>query len=181
MGTNIRASAGGQSSNIQTNRPLFNELWENYPVKMPAGEVYEMVGGNAYALYTENPVGYANACALRLSRSFNYGGMPIKKTTKGYKVSGGDSKLYLLRVREMINFVENNLGKADISIKPNNNEDVSSQIQNKKGIIIFNVTGWGDATGHVTLWNGSDCGDSCYFIHSQPTVRTTDVFFWELK
>ena len=107
--------------------------------------------------------------------------MPIKKTTKGYKVTGEDNELYLLRVREMINFVENNLGKADVLIQPKNNEDVSLQIQNKKGIVIFKVTGWGDATGHVTLWDGNDCGDSCYFIHTQSTVRTTDVLFWELK
>ncbi|WP_288384156.1 T6SS effector amidase Tae4 family protein [uncultured Acinetobacter sp.] len=62
-----------------------------------------------------------------------------------------------------------------------NNQDVSSQLVNKKGIIIFKVSGWGDASGHVTLWNGNDCGDSCYFTHNQPNVITTEILFWNLK
>src|SRR5690606_34277853 len=110
----ITAAAGRQSSSIQAKRPLFLTLWSNYPVKMAAGDVYALVGGQALALYKENPTGYANACALRLSKSLNYGGMPIKQSTRGYKVKGSDNKPYLLRVREMITFVEQNLGKADI-------------------------------------------------------------------
>lgn len=94
---------------------------------------------------------------------------------------GNDSKPYLLRVREMITFVEQNLGKADITFKPQNNQDISSQLSGKKGIIIFKVSGWGDASGHATLWNGDDCGDSCYFIHNNPNVRTTDILFWNLR
>ena len=43
----------------------------------------------------------------------------------------------------MISFFENNLGKADITLTPKNNEDVSNQLSNKKGIIIFKVSGWG--------------------------------------
>jgi hypothetical protein len=178
---NITATAGGQSSAIQAKRPLFSTLWSNYPVKMAAGDVYALVGGQALALYKENPRDYANACALRLSRSLNYGGMPIKQSTRGYKVKGSDGKPYLLRVLEMIKFVENNLGKPDLSFKPKNNEDLSHQLRGKKGIIIFKVTGWDGAAGHVTLWNGSDCGDSCYFVQTQPSVKTTDIFFWNLR
>lgn len=42
----------------------------------------------------EKPKGYANACALRLSRSLNYGGVLIKQSTKAYKVNGTDNKPY---------------------------------------------------------------------------------------
>lgn len=106
MGTGIRATSSGQASTIQVNRPLFSELWKNYPVKMAAPDVYQTVGGQAFALYQENPTGYANACALRLSKALNYGGMPIKQTTKGYKVKGKDNKPYLLRVKEMISLLK---------------------------------------------------------------------------
>lgn len=181
MGTGIRATVTDRSTSIQANRPLFSSLWINYPVKMAAPDVYKNVGGQALALFQDNPTGYANACALRLSKALNYGGMPIKQTTKGYKVKGGDNKIYLLRVKEMIAFIENNLGKADVTLQPKNNQDVSSQLVNKKGIIIFKVSGWGDASGHVTLWNGNDCGDSCYFTHNQPNVITTEILFWNLK
>lgn len=59
--------------------------------------------------------------------------------------------------------------------------DVSSRFAGKTGVLIFDVSGWGDASGHVTLWNGRDCGDTCYFVHDQPGVRTIEVMFWELK
>jgi hypothetical protein len=154
-------------------------MWSAYP-NLPAGDVYKVVGGEAYALYQENPQGYANACALRLSRAFNYSCMPIARSTAGYKVKGADDKQYLLRVRDMIGFVKSNFGEPEKSVAPAG-KDVASDFNGLKGILIFSVTGWGDATGHVTLWNGADCGDSCYFVHDQPRVSTTLIQFWELK
>ena len=148
----ITARAGGRSSTIQAKRPLFSELWKYYPVKMSASDVYSMVGGQAMALYQENPTGYANACALRLSRSFNYGGMPIKQSTRGYKVRGADHKPYLLRVREMITFVEQSLGNADLSFKPQNNQDLSLQLKEKKRNYYFQ-----------SLWLGR-CFWTCHFM-----------------
>ncbi|MEW6760901.1 MAG: type VI secretion system amidase effector protein Tae4 [Pseudomonadota bacterium] len=145
--------------------------------------MYKKVGGNVHALYQENPEGYANACALRLSLAFNYGGVTITRGGKGYKVPGADGKPYLLRVDDMIKFVRANFGEPDVVVKPKG-QDKSSEFKSKKGIIVFRVTGWGDATGHVTLWNGADCGDTCYFTFPplfglEP--KTTEILFWELK
>ncbi|MDC5425815.1 hypothetical protein OHW81_06825, partial [Acinetobacter baumannii] len=58
--TGIRATSSGQASTIQVNRPLFSELWKNYPVKMAAHDVYQTVGEEAIAIYHENPTVYAN-------------------------------------------------------------------------------------------------------------------------
>lgn len=176
----LQATAGSATAAIKVNRPKFNDVWANYPLHMAAPDVYKLVGGTAYALFLENPEGYANACALRLSRSFNYGGLIITSKATGYKVKGGDGKNYLLRVRDMIAFVEANFGNPDLVIKPNG-QDKSTDFRGKKGVLIFNVTGWGDASGHVTLWNGADCGDHCYFTHpTQPNAKTTEILFWEL-
>lgn len=179
--TGITAIVDSTKSKIQVKRPKFYDVWFSYPRKMAAPEVYYLVGGQAFELYKGNPTGYANACALRLSRAFNYGGVPLKQSTAGYHVKGEDGKPYLLRVTDMIKFVEKNLGKADLSLKPTNNQDLSSQLKGKQGIIIFKVTGWNNATGHVTLWNGYDCGDSCYFIHSNPNTTTNEILFWNLR
>jgi len=54
--------------------------------------------------------------------------------------------------------------------------DVNSyapELRGKKGIIIFDVEGWSDATGHADLWDGmsvvgSDYGD-----------KATSIYFWE--
>lgn len=56
----------------------------------------------------------------------------------------------------MIKFLNDRFGKFDIT----------SGFANKKGILLFNVAGWSDATGHVTLWDGNTCSDKCYFTQS---------------
>lgn len=178
--TILEAMVASQAVQIDVRRPRFSTLWEHYPVGMAAPDVYRLVGGNGYELYQEDPVAYANACALRLSRAFNYGGLEITSTARGYKVKGGDGKRYLLRVVDIIALVKANLGKPDIEVAPQG-ADVSSEFRGKTGVLIFEVSGWGNATGHATLWNGSDCGDSCYFVHNPPGATTTKVLFWELK
>lgn len=140
--------------------------------------VYKLVGGNDYEHYLEDPQVYANAFALRLIRAFNYGGMVIQKGPGAYKLRGGDGKAYIMRVSDMIKYVSNQFGAADMTINGNGNV---SQLNNKKGILVFTISGWGDATGHVTLWNGNDCGDRCYFTHTQQGVTTQQIQFWELK
>lgn len=178
--TILEVVVASQAAQIDVRRPRFSTLWDHYPVGMPAPEVYQLVGGNAYELYQENPTAYANACALRLSRAFSYGGLEITSTARGYKVQGGDGKRYLLRVVDIIALVKANFGAPDMEVTPQGS-DVSDQFRGKTGVLIFEVSGWGNATGHVTLWNGSDCGDSCYFVHGQPGATTTKVLFWELK
>lgn len=130
-------------------------------------------GGDVFSAYEQNPISYANGCALRLSQSFNYGGMEIKRDitpTQIYRLKGGDGKEYVVWLSRMIDFVYKNFGGPDIKLYPKNNGDVYKQILNQKGIIIFKVKGWTDTTGHVTLWNGGSCGDHCYFIHAQSEV-----------
>jgi hypothetical protein len=184
--TNIVARTGEHSSSLKIKRPRFSDLWAHYPLNLPAGDTYKLVGGAAYELYKSNPEGYANACALRLSRALNYGGMPIGGL--GYRVKGGDGKEYHLRVKDTIAFLKKNLGTPDISIKPNG-QNRQKDFANKKGIIVFIVSGWRDASGHATLWNGSICGDKCYFNDSVimigqaflENVRILEILFWELK
>lgn len=157
----------------------FDTLWKNYPVGLDAEAVYKLIGGKVYDLYLTNPNGYANACALRLSKSFNYGGLPLTKSTSGYKETGSDGKYYLFRVKDMINYVKLKLGRPTATKKPSD-LDYTTYFTSKQGVLIFKVSGWGDATGHVTLWDGSRCGDHCYFTHPNPNVKTVEVNFWEI-
>ncbi|GAA5787401.1 type VI secretion system amidase effector protein Tae4 [Chitiniphilus shinanonensis] len=179
MGT-LRATAGGQSATVRVNRPRFNDVWNAYPVGMSAPDAYKMVGGNVYEHYLEKPDRYANACALRLSRAFNYGGLTIQRGPGAYKLRGGDGKAYIMRVSDMLPFVKQQFGTPDLTIRGSAQSQMA-QLAGKKGIVNFAVSGWNDATGHVTLWNGRDCGDHCYFVHDQPGVTTTEVLYWELK
>ncbi|MDH5858164.1 T6SS effector amidase Tae4 family protein [Lampropedia aestuarii] len=51
----------------------------------------------------------------------------------------------------------------------------SSDFSGKKGIIVFRVNQWSDATGHATVWNGTSCADACYFPES------SEAFLWVLN
>lgn len=79
-----------------------------------------------------------------------------------------------------------------------------SRIKDKTGIIAFEVDGWGNATGHFTLWdkgnllyvgsnkNENDPTSAAYYVwHVEPRydglkdqmylIQTTSIAFWELK
>lgn len=73
----------------------------------------------------------------------------------------------------MRNYLEKVLGKPDLIATVNYGKTFAG----KKGIILFEVNGWIDATGHVTLWDGNTCmyNDDCYF------ERSKRVMLWILK
>lgn len=66
-----------------------------------------------------------------------------------------------------------------------------------KGVIMFEVSGWGDASGHFTLWDGSNLiypGDlehdnpnsDKYYFHmkyenNNRVIQTDRIILWELK
>jgi len=78
------------------------------------------------------------------------------------------------------------LDEADI-VKVRGKTDITpGDFGGNKGIIGFNVRGWDDATGHVTLFNGKSCAADCYFqqdlnAEGEAKKKTTKVMLWILK
>ncbi|WP_454762825.1 T6SS effector amidase Tae4 family protein [Cupriavidus campinensis] len=50
----------------------------------------------------------------------------------------------------------------------------------QRGLLIFEISGWTDARGHATLWDGSNCYDRCYFNRPSASYRTARANFWSL-
>lgn len=187
--TTLVARAGNTSVRLAVRRPAFEDLWEAYAEvgRLRAADVYERVGGRVADLYRENPTDYANACALRMSRGFNYGGYAIPSGTiipgrNIYRVRGGDEKAYILRVNDMIQYVKHNWGNADLTLSPSQ----AGQLAGRKGLIVMEVSGWRDATGHVTLWDGARSGDGSTYHDPRSDnygsgVSLTRILYWELK
>ncbi|KPN74829.1 MULTISPECIES: type VI secretion system amidase effector protein Tae4 [Neisseria] len=178
----ITVTAQGSSASISIKRPRFSDLWKAYPKKSSAEEAYRQAGGIPLALYLENSTAYENACAIRLSHSFNEGNFPLTKqklssVKNAYAQKGANGKPYLFRVNDMIKYVTNQLGKPDIELIANGTNQ-SKHFAGMQGIIIFVVKGWGNATGHVTLWNDYECGDKCYFQPNNATL--VKILFWRL-
>ncbi len=183
------ASAGNSTVSIGLKRPRFSGLWKAYSEVgfKPYNEVYSLVGGSVAQLQKDNPDDYTNACALRMSRGFNYGGYSIPRGTINparniYRVRGGDGLPYIMRVEDVIAFIMYNWGLPEHDLDPSD----LSPIQGIKGVIVVLVNGWSDATGHVTLWDGVDTGDGSHYQDInysgyRPGVKPTKVMLWELK
>ncbi|MBN3573255.1 type VI secretion system amidase effector protein Tae4 [Vibrio ostreicida] len=188
--TSLVITAGELSTSVDINRPRFSDIWAAYSEvgKKAAPRVYEIVGGRALELYLADSDSYANACALRMSRSFNYGGFlvpsgTIIETYPIYRVRGADNKIYILRVKDLIQYIKFNWGSPEYDMEP---VDISA-ISGKRGVMIIEVSGWGDASGHVTLWDGSSTGDGThyhelsYYERYGGSVAPKRVMLWELK
>lgn len=158
-------------------RPSFSSVWNNFRYIYGNGSVVSVgdkIGGKVEQNFdlgvTSPQLGFTNACAVRMSYALNHSGVTIERGPWS-TVSGEQGKQYIFRVRDMLKFLRHKFGKPDIAIQ---NPDMK-ELAGEKGILIFTVTGWSDATGHATVWNGNACGDRCYFS------KASEVSLWRLK
>ncbi|MDO5667151.1 MAG: type VI secretion system amidase effector protein Tae4 [Alcaligenaceae bacterium] len=119
---------------------------------------------------------WRNTCAVRMSYILNQSGLKVP-ATMGKTSSGADGSHYFFRVKDLTVFLTTNLGRPEVL---NKNSQIST-LSDKKGILLFEVSGWGDATGHATLFDGSTCYDACYFNYDEARYRSNRILFWELK
>ncbi len=114
--------------------------------------------------------GFTNGCATRMSYVFNYTGYPIGAGPWA-SVTGADGKRYIFRVAEIRKFILYTFGSPDKVFQHPQAKDLAAE----KGLIVFEVHIWSDASGHVTFWNGNACADHCYFPQS------TAAYLWRLR
>jgi hypothetical protein len=162
-------------------RPPFNAAWTAaQEVFDPAGstaKVAKVIGGTVAKNITM-PGGWKNTCAVRMSFILNRSGMSVPYVA-GKTVSGADKRWYFYRVKDVIDFLTQHWGKPDLMIAfpPVG----GGQLAGKKGVVLFEISGWTDAAGHATLWNGNLCYDHCYFNEPGATYRTNRANFWALQ
>lgn len=139
-------------------RPLFGAAWARFAeVNVPVAEVGKKIGGKVE--YNIESGDFQNACPIRMSYVLNYTGVPVPRI--GYAVvSGGDGKWYMYRVNDMMAFLERTFGAPDKKAKTPKTTDFSGL----RGLIVVKGNGWDNARGHVTLWNGAFCSDTCHLM-----------------
>lgn len=181
------------------------------------------IGGLFAKLYNEP--GYQNTCAVRMSYGLNRSGFKLAKAPSGASVQGGDGHVYWLRVTDLKGEISGRFKGADeelsLSVIPTSllgDKDamsklfktrvkegqafIDTKLGSKSGIVAFDVTGWGDASGHFTLWDGSTKKLAYADGHDQPEnnfyyfwltnlieeagkksrlIQVVKVKFWELK
>lgn len=212
----IRASAGNQSSTVQINRPAWQDMIDNYPNENTKSiDFYPMISQSYLRLATgEDSHSWENTCAARMSYALNRSGIRLAQASNGGSLKGNDGFNYWIRVKDLKAYLKQRLGKPDIEHSPikiteptreqayQRADDVRNnmlnQIQGKHGIVVFDVTGWSNASGHFTLWDGkdlvyvgpgehNDTGSLDYYFWFMRHVgnnkfhQTTHISFWELK
>lgn len=146
---------------MATIKPSFLKAWAYFSeINVSVKEVGLKIGGKVQVNIDSGD--FQNACPIRMSYVLNKVGIPIPAGKKYAVVSGGDTKQYMYRVNDMISFLEETFGKPDLTV----NSPKETDFNGKKGIIVFSGSGWSNARGHVTLWDGLRCSDSCHFMLS---------------
>ncbi|MVA55372.1 type VI secretion system amidase effector protein Tae4 [Agrobacterium vitis] len=164
-------------------RPNFNIAWAAsmriYDPQASGAKVSEVIGGNvAKNVNNPNPVArWSNTCAVRMSYILNYSGMHLPHVA-AQTVSGADQKWYFFRVKNLIDYLEKTWGKPEVVQYPTSN---GGTLAGKRGVILFEVSGWSDAQGHATLFNGTVCYDHCYFNEPGVAYKTDKANFWSLQ
>lgn len=131
--------------------PAFSLLWANYPLGS-SEEVKRKIGGAI------NMAWVTNTCVIRVSYAFNKAGEAIPNGWPGLSTArGGDGKRYAYRVSEFKPFLEKKYKAPDVT------GTSRGAFDGHKGIIMFDVQGWSDATGHFDLWDGNNARYSEYF------------------
>lgn len=144
--------------------PLHSALKQHFPA-IGLEEVKALIGGNVDADYI------TNACTIRMSRALNGAGAPIPKAFPGLTtVSGADGKRYALRVKEFRNYMRATYGAPTLSARGG---AVADSFLGVPGIIVFDVRGWSDASGHVDLWDGASCAYHGYW------AEAFEVLLWQ--
>lgn len=125
---------------------------------------------------------------MRVSKSLNYTkGHEIPKRVGLLTVKGVDGKRYAVRVREMKNFLQIRYNVPKLLYASSTGVIDKTSIMGKPGIISFDVVGWGDASGHFTLWDGNEllyAGGHDYFnlyekFANGKVLRVTKCSFWK--
>ncbi|MDY7577153.1 type VI secretion system amidase effector protein Tae4 [Herbaspirillum sp. RTI4] len=166
---------------IHLTKPAFVMAWaasqKIYSPSNPGEKVAQIVGGEVAANIQDKKNPWRNTCAVRMSYILNQSGVIIP-ATPGKTKKGSDHRHYFYRVRDVIAFLKFRWGAPQVLAYP---PAGGRSFAGKKGVILFEVHGWTDASGHATLFNGTSCYDHCYFNEPGVTYRTSQAHFWPLK
>lgn len=156
--------------------PPFPALVAHFPNMLSVVTLKRLIGGGADDLDAppgQQWLGGANGdtCTLRMSRAFNYAGLPIPANDPAlHTVKGSDHLNYAFRMQELHQWMLRHFGKPDVAVRGKPAD--RAPFQGKKGVILFdikfgmNADGVTRAMGHADLWDGSTFFDEIFGVSS---------------
>ncbi|OXI73081.1 cytoplasmic protein [Burkholderia cenocepacia] len=162
-------------------RPTFAAAWaastKIYDPARSGERVAQVIGGSVAAHIRDKTNPWRNTCAVRMSYILNESGVVVPFMS-GKTREGADRRHYFYRVRDVVSFLKVVWGAPQLIAYPPSG---GGSLAGKCGLILFEVHGWSDASGHATLFNGRKCYDACYFNEPEANYRTSRAYFWALK
>jgi len=171
-----------QLKKVNAPRPDFRSAWKYFSlVNAGVPAVGKRLGGKVKQninISEEENGKWKNACTIRMSFVLNHTGFPIK-SNKYSTVSAQIEGQYIYRVEEMISYLRDVFGEPDIVI---NRVPTPDDFSFMKGILLVTGDGRSDARGHITLWNGSTCSDTCHLAgdENNNTFKPIKAALWVL-
>jgi hypothetical protein len=152
------------------------KLQDNYPLTSNGRQlVQDLLGADHWLLNTED----LNTCAIRLSKAFNYGGIPIERVPSTVNtLRGQDGKKYIFRANEFVLYCKYRYGRQNIRKRSNTVADLESAVNNHPGVIFFRLRRdngnrrW--PFRHADVWDGSDVWYNDVFS------RAWEVYLWNV-
>lgn len=223
----ITATAGGVSAAIEPRRPSWADMNKHYPAKgIDTKTLYNSMIKGAF-IGGDTKHWLANTCAVRMSYALLRSGFHLSRT-QDHQASklGGDKKWYWLRVANLREELHSRFKGFDAELnlpmikdelvddanalemgfsvrKDKAEQFIKDSLANRNGIIVFDVVGWENATGHFTLWDGTtmriafgtdhdDPADASYYMwltsvlvneetRARSLLQVSNIHFWELK
>jgi len=166
-------AALAQIKNVNNQRPDFQNAWRLFSqvnVSVPLiGKIFGAKVKQNIEISSKDDGKWTNACTIRMSYVLNRSGFPIQRG-KYETVSARDGKWYMYRTDDMMLHLQDIFGAPDIVV---NHVPVSNDFKNMRGILLVTGDGRGDARGHITLWNGAMCSDTCHFADDKKASDST--------
>ena len=101
-------------------RPCMQVLSKNYlGIEYESEDVYKKCGGYVYKNQKQEPEKFKNSCALRVSRALNHSSnkiVRIKGIDRTRFISDSNKNLNLLGANDLMYYIEQRFGKADLKI-----------------------------------------------------------------
>src|SRR5205823_13312302 len=116
---------------------------------------------------------YRNSCSLRMCAALNSSGFKIPYGGAS-TISDANHNWNYQRLTDLQPFLIKTFGQPQ-HFAPNN---WRGQLAGRTGIIMWQVSNriWSDATGHVTLWNGTTIRDA-----PDDSDKAYGVLFWPIQ
>jgi hypothetical protein len=150
-------------------------LWNQYPDYLyysDSKQVKKDIGGSVDQAHLKN------TCAIRLSRTLNYNGLPLQYSKGMVTKKGADGKRYAIRVREIRTWLMSKLGKPEFDVTKKEGEPFDkTKLSSMKGIIGFDIR-FSDATGHLDLWDGTRFSSE-HMMTRNYWNSATRIWLWE--